>query len=213
MNFLSWKGYLYLLALENRMFERMLPVELESLDSPALANRPVRVELTPAGKTSQMLRVADTETDPGWAAYRSVFAAEGIRALAFVPIVAFYTWSIARASGLPMREILPLRAYARPIHRSSRVTYGVGAGAGVSAGDVACSGDSGSCSPSPNSESENPSPAGAAATTGLRGLVSTGAGPIREILLGPVGYIAGLPLVGVAFKKDRSADRPAARIQ
>lgn len=35
--------------------------------------------------------------------------------LAFVPIVAFYTWSIARASGLPMREILPLRAYGRVV--------------------------------------------------------------------------------------------------
>jgi O-antigen/teichoic acid export membrane protein len=35
--------------------------------------------------------------------------------LAFVPIVAFYTWSIARASGLPMREILPLRAYVRVV--------------------------------------------------------------------------------------------------
>jgi len=35
--------------------------------------------------------------------------------LAFVPIVAFYTWSIARASELPMREILPLRAYARVV--------------------------------------------------------------------------------------------------
>jgi O-antigen/teichoic acid export membrane protein len=34
-------------------------------------------------------------------------------ALAFVPMVAFYTWSIARASDLPMREILPLRAYGR----------------------------------------------------------------------------------------------------
>jgi signal transduction histidine kinase len=31
--------------------------------------------------------VADTETDPAWAAYRHVFADEGIRALAFVPIV------------------------------------------------------------------------------------------------------------------------------
>ncbi len=35
--------------------------------------------------------------------------------LAFVPIVVFYTWSIARASGLPMGEILPLRAYARVV--------------------------------------------------------------------------------------------------
>jgi O-antigen/teichoic acid export membrane protein len=35
--------------------------------------------------------------------------------LAFVPIVAFYTWSIARASELPMREILPLRAYGRVV--------------------------------------------------------------------------------------------------
>lgn len=31
--------------------------------------------------------VGDTETDPGWASYRAVFEAEGIRALAFVPIV------------------------------------------------------------------------------------------------------------------------------
>lgn len=36
-------------------------------------------------------------------------------ALAFVPLVAFYTWSIARASGLPTGEILPLRAYARVV--------------------------------------------------------------------------------------------------
>lgn len=36
-------------------------------------------------------------------------------ALAFVPIVVFYTWSIARASALPMREILPLRAYGRVV--------------------------------------------------------------------------------------------------
>lgn len=35
--------------------------------------------------------------------------------LAFVPIVAFYTWSIARASGLPTREILPLRVYGRVV--------------------------------------------------------------------------------------------------
>lgn len=35
--------------------------------------------------------------------------------LAFIPIVAFYTWSIARASGLPMREILPLVAYSRVV--------------------------------------------------------------------------------------------------
>lgn len=35
--------------------------------------------------------------------------------LAFIPIVAFYTWSIGRASGLPMREILPLVAYGRVV--------------------------------------------------------------------------------------------------
>jgi O-antigen/teichoic acid export membrane protein len=35
--------------------------------------------------------------------------------LAFIPIVAFFTWSIARASELPMREILPLRAYGRVV--------------------------------------------------------------------------------------------------
>ncbi len=36
-------------------------------------------------------------------------------AFAFVPIVVFYSWSIARASGLPMGDILPLRAYARVV--------------------------------------------------------------------------------------------------
>jgi hypothetical protein len=35
--------------------------------------------------------------------------------LAFVPIVAFYTWSIARARSCPWREILPLRAYGRVV--------------------------------------------------------------------------------------------------
>jgi len=35
--------------------------------------------------------------------------------LAFVPIVLFYTWSIARASGLPFGEIFPLVAYARVV--------------------------------------------------------------------------------------------------
>ncbi len=34
-------------------------------------------------------------------------------ALAFVPIAFFYTWCIARASQLPLREIFPLRTYAR----------------------------------------------------------------------------------------------------
>ncbi len=33
------------------------------------------------------IAVEDTETDPAWAAYRPVFEAEGIRSLAFVPIV------------------------------------------------------------------------------------------------------------------------------
>jgi signal transduction histidine kinase len=33
------------------------------------------------------IAVADTEADPAWASYRDVFRAEGIRALAFVPIV------------------------------------------------------------------------------------------------------------------------------
>lgn len=33
--------------------------------------------------------------------------------LAFVPMVVFYCWCIARASGLPLREIFPLFAYAR----------------------------------------------------------------------------------------------------
>ncbi|MCA9637883.1 MAG: oligosaccharide flippase family protein, partial [Myxococcales bacterium] len=35
--------------------------------------------------------------------------------LAFIPIVAFYTWSIARASGLAIGEILPLAAYGRVV--------------------------------------------------------------------------------------------------
>ncbi len=34
-------------------------------------------------------------------------------ALAFFPMVGFYVWSIARASGLPMRRILPLAGYLR----------------------------------------------------------------------------------------------------
>ena len=50
-------------AYRRTVLEKMLPVELESLDSTGLANRPVRLELTPAGKTSQMLRVGETETD------------------------------------------------------------------------------------------------------------------------------------------------------
>lgn len=36
-------------------------------------------------------------------------------ALAFVPIVLFYTWCIARASELPFGEIFPLYAYARVV--------------------------------------------------------------------------------------------------
>jgi hypothetical protein len=53
----------------------MLPVELESLDSTALANRPVRLDLTPAGKAAPMLRLAETETDSAgrWAQLPAVY--------------------------------------------------------------------------------------------------------------------------------------------
>ena len=57
------------------VLEKMLPVELESLENAGLANRPVRLELTPAGKASQMLRVAETETDSAarWAQLPPVY--------------------------------------------------------------------------------------------------------------------------------------------
>lgn len=43
--------------------EKMLPVELQSIDlgQPPLANRPIKLELTPAGRSTPMLRIADTE--------------------------------------------------------------------------------------------------------------------------------------------------------
>jgi hypothetical protein len=44
--------------------EKMLPVELESLlDAAPPANRPVRLELTPSGKSNLMLRLAERELD------------------------------------------------------------------------------------------------------------------------------------------------------
>jgi hypothetical protein len=54
-------------AYHRSVLEKMLPVELETLTDPnsvsAVASRPVRLELTAAGKASPMLRLAERETD------------------------------------------------------------------------------------------------------------------------------------------------------
>src|SRR5262249_51053370 len=41
----------------------------------------------PNARDPEPIAVDDTETDPAWIGYRDVFRAEGIRALAFVPLV------------------------------------------------------------------------------------------------------------------------------
>ena len=52
-------------AFRGSMIEKMLPVELESSDlsNPATANKPVKVELTPSGKSQPMLRLAPSEPE------------------------------------------------------------------------------------------------------------------------------------------------------
>jgi uncharacterized membrane protein len=64
-------------AYRGTRIEKMLPVELESLDigNTAPANRPIKLELTPAGKASQMLRISDKELESAsrWAQMPAVY--------------------------------------------------------------------------------------------------------------------------------------------
>ncbi len=63
-------------AYRRTLFEKMLPVEIESETSVALnANKPVKLELTAAGKSSPMLRLAPRELESfqKWAAMPPIF--------------------------------------------------------------------------------------------------------------------------------------------
>ncbi|MFI5378400.1 MAG: hypothetical protein ACHRHE_03765 [Tepidisphaerales bacterium] len=63
-------------AYRRTLFEKMLPVEIESDTSVTLnASKPVKLDLTPAGKSSQMLRLAPKELDSfqKWAAMPPIF--------------------------------------------------------------------------------------------------------------------------------------------
>ncbi|MGA2499852.1 MAG: hypothetical protein ABSH20_19110 [Tepidisphaeraceae bacterium] len=63
-------------AYRRTLFEKMLPVELESDTSVTLnAGKPVKLELTPAGKSSQMLRLSPKELDSfqKWAAMPAIY--------------------------------------------------------------------------------------------------------------------------------------------